>query len=104
MRNWKVHAEYLIWAMWAVKRANDEWRARRPYPGEVLMTREGFDSHLFHWGVGAGLIPDPGPGRDMPPSYYVAMLYQTHMEAVQVEARNYWRLLLRGRRLANAQV
>lgn len=102
MRNFAVHAEYLIWAMWAIKKANDAWRAQIPYRGETLMDREGFHSHLFAWGVETGLIPDPGRERDMPYSYYVALAFRDDQEAVKTQARNYWRIKIRERRAVNA--
>lgn len=97
MRDWLTHAEYLVWSMWAVKRANDEWRARRPYRGQTLMEGEGLHAHLFYWAVEEGLIENPGPARGMPYSYYVALLFRSCSDLVKAEARNYWRKKIRGR-------
>jgi hypothetical protein len=100
MRQWLVHAEYLVWSMKAVKLANDAWQARRPYPGETLMTKEGLHLWLFRWGIETGRIKDSGIPRDMPPSYYVSLVFRKDMESVKEAARNYWHVLLRDRRKA----
>jgi hypothetical protein len=98
MRNWLTHAEYLIWSGWAVKRANDEWCARRPYRGQTLMDVESLHCHLYHWALEERLIDDPGRFRDMPYSYYVSLAFSTRMELVKLEARNYWRIKTQGRK------
>lgn len=95
MRNWLVHAEYLVWSTMAVKLANDAWRARRPYQGETLMAKQGLHSWLFQWGVENGRIKDSGVPRDMPHSYYVSLMFQKDPEAVKEAARAYWHVLLK---------
>lgn len=92
-----THVEYLLWAAKAVKLANLDWRARRPYRGEVLMERDGLHFHLFRWAVQEGLVEDPGLPPPEPYSYYVSTVFDRDPEAVKGEARNYWRTLMRER-------
>lgn len=89
-----VHASYIAWSAKAVRLANESWRARKPYRGETLMTRESLNHHLFQWGIGAGYIPDPGPRRSKPLSVYVAAVFEKNPAAVKTEARAYWRTLV----------
>jgi hypothetical protein len=100
MRQWLVHAEYLVWTTTVVKLANDAWQARRPYPGETLMTKGGLHSWLFRWGAETGRIKESGTPRDMPHSYYVSLVFRDDMEAVKEAARAYWHVLLKDRRIA----
>lgn len=100
MRNWLVHAEYLVWSTMAVKLANDAWRERRPYQGETFMDKPGLHQWLFQWGVESGRIEDSDAPRDMPHSYYVALVFQKDAEAVKEAARAYWHVLLKDRRKA----
>lgn len=88
------HAVYLSWSTKAVASANEKWRARRPYRGDVLMTRDGLHSWLFRWAVDSGRVEDPGPRRAQPESAYVAIVFDEDREAVKEEARNYWRLMV----------
>jgi hypothetical protein len=85
------HAVYLAWSTKAVASANRKWRARRPYKGDVLMTRDGFHAWLFRWAVDTGRVEDPGPLRRQPESAYVALAFDRDRQAVVDEARNYWR-------------
>lgn len=85
------HVEYVIWSRKAVKLANIGWRAKRPYRGEELMTKEGFDHWLYHWAIDTGRLGDPGPVPPQGMSAYVAVVFDREREAVMEEARNYWR-------------
>jgi hypothetical protein len=88
------HVEYIIWSAKAVKLANMEWRARRPYRGDTLMTTDGLHHWLFHWAVDSGRIEDPGPVRRQGYSAFVAVVFDRDPGAVKDEARAYWRLLV----------
>ncbi len=89
------HVEYIIFAAKAVKLANMSWRARQPYQGDILLTKDGLHSWLLRWAIDTGRVADPGPRRPQPESAYVALVFEADREAVKAEARNYWRLMVK---------
>lgn len=89
-----THASYIAWSGKAVRLANDEWRSRKPYRGETILSRAALNHHLFRWGVGAGLIPDPGIRLNKPHSVYVAAVFKKDPEAVKAQARRFWKTLV----------
>jgi hypothetical protein len=89
-----AHAGYISWAAKAVRQANLAWRSRRPYAGEVIMTREGLHRHLFRWGLLEGRIKNPGAAQPRSESSYVAEVFDRDPEGVKEAARDYWRSLV----------
>jgi hypothetical protein len=81
------HARYIAWRTKFVKSLNI---------GD-LMTASGLDYHLFHWGIDAGLMNDPGPILRQPYSAYVAVIFEKQPEAVEREIRQYQLVLAKER-------
>lgn len=93
MRDVMAHAEWVIYSHWAVKQANRKWSSRRPYRGDTLMDVGGLNHWLYRWAVETGRLPDDG-GRPGLYSERVSTVYRTEPDAVEEEARAYYRLLV----------